>query len=377
MGSSLGGEKSVTGAGVIQRLLFDLKRYEELDKQIGSECRVKMNFSSEDYAYYIQMFDDKDFVQLMEVATFMTLYIQPLICGFGFLVNFLATCVFISKYLRLNSSNFYLASLSGSSCVYMLSVLLAWLEVVQVPVIHRDGVCQTVVFLTYVTSFLTVWLVTVITFEHYVIVHHITAVRFVCQRRKAKILVSCLVVLSIALYSMSLWSTGVENKSGSTFCTPRYGQTAIILNHVLFYIDTLATLLLPGILTLALICACVSRQLLWRNIAVSCLRHHRNVRISRRERSLLRIARALLLISISHVMFSGPSFIFRLRYQISTLISGKDTAVFSDNYINAILQILYYVSFTANFIIYVVFCANFRLGLKSIFHLHFFKCNQH
>lgn len=281
MGSSLGGEKSVTGAGVIQRLLFDLKRYEELDKQIGSECRVKMNFSSEDYAYYIQMFDDKDFVQLMEVATFMTLYIQPLICGFGFLVNFLATCVFTSKYLRLNSSNFYLASLSGSSCVYMLSVLLAWLEVVQVPVIHRDGVCQTVVFLTYVTSFLTVWLVTVITFEHYVIVHHITAVRFVCQRRKAKILVSCLVVLSIALYSMSLWSTGVENKSGSRFCTPRYGQTAIILNHVLFYIDTLATLLLPGILTLALICACVSRQLLWRNIAVSCLRHHRNVRISR------------------------------------------------------------------------------------------------
>lgn len=138
MGSSLGGEKSVTGAGVIQRLLFDLKRYEELDKQIGSECRVKMNFSSEDYAYYIQMFDDKDFVQLMEVATFMTLYIQPLICGFGFLVNFLATCVFTSKYLRLNSSNFYLASLSGSSCVYMLSVLLAWLEVVQVPVILSD-----------------------------------------------------------------------------------------------------------------------------------------------------------------------------------------------------------------------------------------------
>lgn len=341
----------------------------------GDTIRMNLTNDDEDYEYLMQLLSDEDLPRLMEIATIVTLYIQPAICGIGFLGNLLATCVFTSKYLRLNSSNFYLASLSGSSCVYMLSVLISWLDVVRVPIIHHNGVCQTVVFLTFVCSFITVWLVTVITFEHYVIVHHITAVRFICQRRKAKILVSCLAVSSSLLYSTSLWSTRVEMKYGTRYCTSGTGQLAT-MTQVIFYIDMLATLLLPGILTIVLICACVSRHLLWRNITISCLRHDRNVRISRRERSLLRIARALLLISLSHLLFSSPSFIFRLRYQISTLLVGRDTSVYSDVFINHILHTLYYVSFTANFVIYLVFCANFRLGLKSIFRLSALKCNQ-
>lgn len=323
-----------------------------------------------EYYYY-----NDDLPTLIQISKIVVCYIQPVICMTGFVGNLIAACVFTSKYLRLNSSNLYLATLSCCTCVYMMSVLLVWLEVVGMPIIHQDGICQLVVFVTFVCSFLTVWLVAVITFEHYVIVHHISAARFVCQRRKAKILVSCLILSSVVLYSMSLWSTRVEKKFNMMVCTPGSDKRAL-LTQVIFHIDMVATLLLPGIITVALICACVSRHLLWKDFKVSCCRHQRNGRISRRERSLLRIARALLMISLSHVLFSSPCFIFRLKYQISTLMTGEDSSLYKDVFVNQILQTLYYLSFTANVLIYVAFCANFRLGLKNIFPLRKLNCFQ-
>ncbi|XP_062596491.1 B1 bradykinin receptor-like [Saccostrea cucullata] len=204
-----------------------------------------MNFSIEEYysilIEILKSADEEDIPSqaLIDAWRITEIYVQPVICVIGFLGNLTAARVFTSKNLRLNSSNLYLASLSCFTSVYMLLVLLSWLAVVNVPVINQNGICQLVVFLTYVCSFMTVWLIAVITFEHYVIVHHIRAARFVCKRRKAKILVSCLIATSLLLYSTTLWSTRVEQRSNMLVCTPGSDQRAL-LTRLVFFIDMIS-----------------------------------------------------------------------------------------------------------------------------------------
>ena len=87
---------------------------------------------------------------LMELTKCMSLYVQPVLCIFGIAGHSLSFVIFLSKNMRKISSNIYLAALSGSSVGFNLVLLLQWLEMVNVHLIHKSGVCQGLVYFSYV-----------------------------------------------------------------------------------------------------------------------------------------------------------------------------------------------------------------------------------
>ena len=87
---------------------------------------------------------------LMELTKCISLYVQPVLCIFGIAGHSLSFVIFLSKNMRKISSNIYLAALSGSSVGFNLVLLLQWLEMVNVHLIHKSGVCQGLVYFSYV-----------------------------------------------------------------------------------------------------------------------------------------------------------------------------------------------------------------------------------
>ena len=87
---------------------------------------------------------------LMDLTKCISLYVQPVLCIFGIAGHSLSFVIFLSKNMRKISSNIYLAALSGSSVGFNLVLLLQWLEMVNVHLIHKSGVCQGLVYFGYV-----------------------------------------------------------------------------------------------------------------------------------------------------------------------------------------------------------------------------------
>ena len=87
---------------------------------------------------------------LLKMTQFLTKYIQPSLCLFGVIGHTMSLVIFLSKNMRKISSNIYLAALSGSSVGFNLILFLQWLEMIQVPLMHRHGFCQAIVYFGYV-----------------------------------------------------------------------------------------------------------------------------------------------------------------------------------------------------------------------------------
>lgn len=207
-------------------------------------------------------------------------------------------------------------------------------------------------------SFLSVWLIVCITVENYIVTFHLSKAVVYCTVFRAKIVISLLVLYSVLLYSGQFWTTGVvEVSENYTMCTEvaAYSQ----LNRIYSFWDTITTLVLPIIITTTLIVAILSQNM--------C--HDKKVngrdssvyrRLSKKQKSLVRITRVLLAISLTFVILSGPSYINKLRHLILTEIEGRRPYTLTDRVLQQTFQIIYYLSSCLNIIYYLIWSHNFR-----------------
>ena len=138
------------------------------------------------------------------------------------------------------------------------------------------------------------------------------------------------------------------------------------LNKIYSFWDTITTLVVPTIITSVLIVA-----ILYKNV---CLRRVRRKldnpisrRLSKKQKSLVRITRVLLAISLTFVILSCPSHANKLRHLIVREIDGLQLYTLFDRLLHQIFQIIYYISFCFNFIYYLMWSNNFRKECKRLF----------
>ncbi|KAL4220101.1 7 transmembrane receptor (rhodopsin) [Mactra antiquata] len=300
-------------------------------------------------------------------AKYATIYLQPVIFSAGLIGNFMSFCVFLSKSMRKISSNMYLAALSGSNYGFNLVLLFQWLEMVKVNMIHMQGICQIIVYLSYVFSFLSVWLIVCITVENYIVTFHLSrAVRY-CTVVRAKIVITLLVLYAVLLYSGQFWTTSVvQVNENYTICTevPEYSQ----LNRIFSFWDTITTVVLPIIITTSLIIAILSKNLC---IAQRIDGRNNSIyrRLSKKQKSLVRITRVLLAISLTFVILSGPSHANKLRHLILAELGGQRSYTLFDRILQQIFQIIYYLSSCLNIIYYLIWSHNFRNETKRLLYI--------
>ncbi len=101
-------------------------------------------------------------------------YVTPFIIVIGVFGNVVSLFVFVSKRMRKLPASLYLAAISASDTLVLLTyVLLAWLNkglprwpgYHRLPLVNTIGVCQAFLFFSYTFRFTSVWLIVVFTIE--------------------------------------------------------------------------------------------------------------------------------------------------------------------------------------------------------------------
>lgn len=180
------------------------------------------------------------------VVDVMMLYVTPLIVVIGVVGNALSLIVFSLSYLQRLSSSLYLSMLSVADIVFLLALLVVWLERVDVSLFTRDGWCQAVLYVSRVSGFLAAWYVVVFTAERYVIVHHPLRKDEFCTKRRARIVVSSVVVVALVLYTPTTWTHDVIRFGKVALCTPLPRHQYV--NSVMATVHTLLSCLVPSLL---------------------------------------------------------------------------------------------------------------------------------
>ena len=140
----------------------------------------------------------------------LMIVIRPSICGVGFITNILSLMVFLQPSMRNLSCSVYLATKAISDFIFLLTSFILWLTSVDVGLFNTEGVCQLVLFATYLTAFISIWLVVALTIENLLCVVKPWFVQRSCNARTARILTTVIVVLGVGLYHFALWNNGLR-----------------------------------------------------------------------------------------------------------------------------------------------------------------------
>jgi len=141
--------------------------------------------------------------------------------------------------------------------------MLSWTAHTSIDVYKLNGACQTLTYVTHVSSFLGVWYVVCFTVERYVVVHYPLRRLSLCTVTKARRTVVGLAVFAAVVYSYAAWTSGVTELGADRICAPLRRYAAVL--SAVQVVDTIFTLLLPFIII----------SLLNVRIAVTLFRHNR------------------------------------------------------------------------------------------------------
>ncbi|GFR79951.1 somatostatin receptor type 4 [Elysia marginata] len=143
----------------------------------------------------------------------LMIVIRPSICGLGFVTNILSLMVFLQPSMRNLSCSVYLATKAISDFIFLLTTFIVWLTSVDIGLLNTHGICQLVVFASYLTAFLSIWLVVTLTIENLLCVVKPWFVQRSCNARTARILTTAIVVLGIGFYQFALWNNGLGSQT--------------------------------------------------------------------------------------------------------------------------------------------------------------------
>lgn len=348
----------------------------------------------------------------------LNLFGTPLILIIGFVGNSLSFVVFTATYLRYQSASMYLAFLNFVDTMFLVCVLVNWLQFLGINVMNQNGVCQTMVYVSYVSSFLSVYTVVSFTTERWVIMYKPLRKSTLCTRKNALIVLSSLTVGSLMLYSFTIWTTMIEVHERPTgshrACTssPKFHK----LESILTTVDTIITLIIPSIVIIVLNIGVTIK--IWRFVSKTnqgkrrlmaedasfvkypasdkknsglsmsnvylfkkpSTSHRTSTNTTRqiitsrhlqstmctRSHMQLRTTRALLIVSTVFVVLNFPSHVFRSHVFITYLLDS--TYIFPKHVLlwQHICQILYYANFSVNFFLYSACSRTFRNALKRL-----------
>jgi hypothetical protein len=184
---------------------------------------------------------------LLDILDFFHLYYIPFIICMGILGNVLSCIVFLSTHLKMRSSSYYLAALASADLSFLASLFMVWLSNnVGVQLFNKNGWCQFVVYISSVSSFLSVWLIVAFTVERFIAVQYPLHRPHMCTVARAKMIITFLTIFAFALHLYSFVTAGITSTYGVDTCDMlhEYHETMRVIN----IIDSIFTLIVPLIL---------------------------------------------------------------------------------------------------------------------------------
>ena len=352
---------------------------------------------------------------------YLNIYGIPIIIIIGLIGNSVALGILLCSHLRIHSPSVYLAFLNASDNLFLLCLGLGvWLGWIRVYLIHKDGWCQIIVYLTYVSSFLSTWIVVCFTVERFIVVFYPLKRHVYCTRTRALRVAVAVTMFAFIAYSFSLATTKIHVIRSTRICMRRPSLEGLL--RLLSITDSIITLAIPSVVivvlnmaitfkiwhfamrwkqSLAENCTCKERPLKTEgsssssshksdtkrfqdpedkdgtdrlnlsemNSASSGLKsrfkHERSCRVrtlsdSGRRNIQLRTTRYLVIVSSVFVALNLPSHALRLHVFVAGL--RNDSPEFSPaiRFWQQVFQMLSYMNFTVNIFLYCACSRQFR-----------------
>ena len=291
----------------------------------------------------------------------------PLICAIGFVGNILTTIVYFDKDMRKLSCSFYLGTRAISDNGFILTILAAWLDFIDIRIFHVIGFCQIMLFLSYVCSFISVWCVVFVTWENFILVCVPDKAPKLCRVKVAKYVVVSFVVLGTMLYTFPLWGMTVANIEGRDYCMTRAGEVYPKVESILVNIDTIITLIIPLFIILILLIRILRTFYMSRKIfSRGVVRRDSNTTLGLHyKRSSItslhsKVTKLLSSVSICFLVLHSPNHLLRLKVMIENLIYTPHIATDTDRRLQYAFSIVFYLNFAVNWIVYIVSGSKFR-----------------
>uniref|UniRef100_A0A5S6R349 G_PROTEIN_RECEP_F1_2 domain-containing protein n=1 Tax=Trichuris muris TaxID=70415 RepID=A0A5S6R349_TRIMR len=308
-------------------------------------------------------------VRLVSILRKVNFWYLIVLIVIGLLGNSLSIATICRSKLKRISSNHFLIALTCSDSVFLLSLLLIWLSKCGLPVYHREGPCQLVLFCLNCSSWLSSWYFMVLTIERYFVVYFPLSQAARCTIGRTRRII-CMAIPMPLLFNVWVFvATGVTD---SGFCDTKksYYHTAMILN----WLDTLLSFVLPALVVITCnIAICVrlfSRRDVFatlqggsaertRDGAAPLMRCHNPTQ--KRQTQERKVTQSLVTLSFIFVALNVPSYALRLRDYI---LVATDRIPQEQDFVDIILEnvfnLIYYSNFAINFFLYCLTSRNFR-----------------
>ena len=306
---------------------------------------------------------EPEYPVLSATVDYMTWYFMPLLIGGGVIGNSLSLVVFLNTHLNRLSLSVYLAALAISDIGFLLSLLFGWVGGTKFALFHLNGWCQTVVFVSYTTSFLSVWFVVAFTVERYIAICHPFHRPEMCTTRRAKKVVIALSTFAIIIYSCNFWTTGVRHdvNTNLTTCVPlrEYYKMHVSLT----YGDAIVTLFVP-FLAIVIFNITIAHRIAYfyhKRQRLMSERHYAQQNI-RQCRAQIKVTKMLMVVSSVFLFTNLPSYVIRFRVFILTFVEGYARLSRFDLLMQKMFQFLYYSNFAINFLLYSAANRKFRVA---------------
>lgn len=328
-----------------------------------------MNFSYEDY------FESGGDSTFASIVALLGKYYIPFVVVFGLFGNTISLVVFLITHLNRLSLSVYLAALAISDNGFLLALGIGWLEYTGFPLFHTHGWCQAAVYVSYVTSFLSVWFTVSFTVERYIAICHALHRPEMCTATRAKYIVSSLSVFGLSAYAVSIWTSGVEEMPmlGMPICSPF--KDYIQIHQIMIYVDTMVTLIIPFVVILVLnitithrIAYFYGKKRQMSSVKISFIgRRSTRPKVCLGNKAQVKMTKMMLVISTIFLVVNSPSYIIRLRLFISRFINIESNTSHYEALVQQISQFLFYLNFSINFLLYNICSKKFRDALCRLF----------
>ena len=362
-----------------------------------------MDYEAENYSYFNNSFYERDFYytnfeSLAGITTLLRNIFIPCIIIFGLIGNTLSVVVFASPAMKKSSSALYLLALACVDNLFLVHLLLTWIDGQFWNIHQLKFTCEIITFVTYVTSFLSVWFVVGFTTDRFIAICFPLKSLLLISVTRTKVYIAVLVVTACLLYSFSFWVTDTVIYGGLYKCVHKV--EAVPLLQVITWIDSAITVVVPfflisfmniKVLVAALRChkknqrketktrESVSKSTddLLEPAAQSSMERSKlttpvKMNVAKysytRYKVQLRITRLLVLVSATFLVLNLPSHTMRL-YNLIVVTAQKveylEVSVVQ-YFLHELSLLLYYCTFSCNFILYAMAGHNFKRTLKGI-----------
>jgi hypothetical protein len=333
---------------------------------------------------------DNTLVTIQMIVKFSYTYLLPFIIGMGIIGNIMSFVVFTFSRLKRMSTSVYLAALALSDTGFLFCVVIGMVDSrLELSILNNTGICEFVVYLTYVFSFTSVWYVNAFTTELYIAVCYSSKVARICTRAFARKATIGLTVFALLFYTFAFKTAQVMEMGGQKMCVPYVDNKETLI--AVSVLDTILTLIVPFTMIIVMTARIMAditgvyRSNMNTDSNASTGSDHdmaaesAAAQVSPNDESLNRqanraqtkITRMLVVVVLVFLLLNLPIHITRLQSFIRSLIQTDYYPAQSEVVCQQIFQIPFYINFAVNFILYSACGKTFR---SAMINLHCCRC---